>query len=118
MQAKVMIGPVLQEGRESIVTALPLYHVFALTVNCLLFVEMGGQNLLITNPRDIPGFVKELKHFPFTALTGVNTLFNALVNNEDFQELDFSNLKAAIGCLLYTSPSPRDGLLSRMPSSA
>ena len=97
MQAKVMIGPVLQEGRESIVTALPLYHVFALTVNCLLFVEMGGQNLLITNPRDIPNFVKELKHFPFTALTGVNTLFNALVNNEDFQELDFSRLKAAIG---------------------
>ncbi len=97
MQAKVMIGPVLQEGRESIVTALPLYHVFALTVNCLLFVEMGGQNLLITNPRDIPNFVKELKSFPFTALTGVNTLFNALVNNEDFQELDFSKLKAAIG---------------------
>ena len=96
MQAKVMIGPVLQEGRESIVTALPLYHVFALTVNCLLFVEMG-QNLLITNPRDIPNFVKELKSFPFTALTGVNTLFNALVNNEDFQELDFSKLKAAIG---------------------
>ena len=97
MQAKVMIGPVLQEGRESIVTALPLYHVFALTVNCLLFVEMGGQNLLITNPRDIPNFVKELKSFPFTALTGVNTLFNALVNNEDFQELDFGKLKAAIG---------------------
>ena len=97
MQAKMMIGPVLQEGRESIVTALPLYHVFALTVNCLLFVEMGGQNLLITNPRDIPNFVKELKSFPFTALTGVNTLFNALVNNEDFQELDFSKLKAAIG---------------------
>ncbi|WP_339387332.1 long-chain-fatty-acid--CoA ligase FadD [Vibrio caribbeanicus] len=97
MQAKMMIGPVLQEGRESIVTALPLYHVFALTVNCLLFVEMGGQNLLITNPRDIPNFVKELKSFPFTALTGVNTLFNALVNNEDFHELDFSKLKAAIG---------------------
>ncbi|NOI80486.1 long-chain-fatty-acid--CoA ligase FadD [Vibrio tubiashii] len=97
MQAKGMYGPVLQDGREVVVTALPLYHVFALTVNCLLFLELGGRNLLITNPRDIPGFVKELKSCPFTAITGVNTLFNALVNNEDFHELDFSNLKLAVG---------------------
>ena len=97
MQAKAMYGPVLIEGRESIVTALPLYHVFALTVNCLFFLELGGSNLLITNPRDIPGFVKELKKNRFTAITGVNTLFNALVNDEDFHELDFSQLKLAIG---------------------
>ncbi|MDW2458139.1 AMP-binding protein, partial [Vibrio sp. 1249-1] len=84
-------------GRELVVTALPLYHVFALTVNCLLFIEMGGRNLLITNPRDIPGFVKELQKYQFTAITGVNTLFNALVNNEDFHELDFSNLRLAVG---------------------
>lgn len=97
MQAKGAYGPVLTEGRELIVTALPLYHVFALTVNCLLFIEMGGRNLLITNPRDIPGFIKELQKYPFTAITGVNTLFNALVNNEDFHELDFSNLRLAVG---------------------
>ena len=97
MQAKGAYGPVLSEGRELVVTALPLYHVFALTVNCLLFIEMGGRNLLITNPRDIPGFIKELQKYPFTAITGVNTLFNALVNNEDFHELDFSNLKLSVG---------------------
>lgn len=97
LQAKGAYGPVLSPGRELVVTALPLYHVFALTVNCLLFVEMGGRNLLITNPRDIPGFVKELQKHPFTAITGVNTLFNALINNEDFHELDFSNLRLAVG---------------------
>ncbi|WP_353498044.1 long-chain-fatty-acid--CoA ligase FadD [Vibrio chaetopteri] len=97
MQAKGMYAPVLNEGRELVVTALPLYHVFALTVNCLLFVEMGGQNLLITNPRDIPGFIKELQKYPFTAITGVNTLFNALINNEDFHELDFRGLRLSVG---------------------
>ncbi|WP_407333214.1 long-chain-fatty-acid--CoA ligase FadD [Enterovibrio sp. 27052020O] len=96
-QAKAMYAPVLVEGRELVVTALPLYHVFALTVNCLLFIEMGGQNLLITNPRDIPAFVKELKQHPFTAITGVNTLFNAMLNNEDFHELDFSKLSLTVG---------------------
>ncbi|SEF78127.1 long-chain-fatty-acid--CoA ligase FadD [Vibrio hangzhouensis] len=97
MQAKGMYSPVLNEGRELVVTALPLYHVFALTVNCLLFIEMGGQNLLITNPRDIPGFIKELQKYPFTAITGVNTLFNALLNNEDFHELDFRGLRLSVG---------------------
>ncbi|AUI85665.1 long-chain-fatty-acid--CoA ligase [Vibrio azureus] len=97
MQAKGAYGPVLSPGRELVVTALPLYHVFALTVNCLLFLEMGGNNLLITNPRDIPGFIKELQKHAFTAITGVNTLFNALVNNEDFHELDFSHLRLAVG---------------------
>ncbi|MDG3087493.1 long-chain-fatty-acid--CoA ligase FadD [Vibrio hannami] len=97
LQAKAAYGPVLKEGRELVVTALPLYHVFALTVNCLLFIEVGGRNLLITNPRDIPGFIKELQKYPFTAITGVNTLFNALANNEDFHELNFSNLKLTIG---------------------
>jgi acyl-CoA synthetase (AMP-forming)/AMP-acid ligase II len=77
--------------------AMPLYHIFALTVNCLLFIELGGRNLMITNPRDIPGFIKELQKYPFTAITGVNTLFNALVNNEDFNELDFSRLSIAVG---------------------
>jgi long-chain acyl-CoA synthetase len=97
LQSQAVYKPVLNEGRETVVTALPLYHVFALTVNCLLFVNLGGRNLLITNPRDIPGFIKELQKYRFTAITGVNTLFNALANNEDFHELNFSNLKLAIG---------------------
>lgn len=97
MQARGMFAPMLDVGREMIVTALPLYHVFALTVNCLLLLEMGGQNLLITDPRDIKGFIKELKKYQFTALTGVNTLFNALVNDEDFHEVDMSNIKITVG---------------------
>lgn len=90
-------GPVLQLGKEKVVTALPLYHVFALTANGLLFFRLGAENLLITNPRDIPGFVRELKDANFSCITGVNTLFNALVNNDDFQQLDFSSLKLTIG---------------------
>ncbi|MGO2510047.1 MAG: long-chain-fatty-acid--CoA ligase FadD [Vibrio hibernica] len=97
LQAKAAYGTILHAGRETVVTALPLYHVFALTINCLLFLEMGGSNLMITNPRDIPTFVKELQKYSFTAITGVNTLFNALVNNEDFKELDFSKLHLSVG---------------------
>ncbi|WP_154715504.1 long-chain-fatty-acid--CoA ligase FadD [Pectobacterium fontis] len=96
-QCKGAYGAVLQEGNELVVTALPLYHIFALTANCLLFFELGGQNLLITNPRDIPAVVKELKQYPFTAITGVNTLFNALLNNKEFHELDFSTLRLSVG---------------------
>lgn len=97
LQAKAAYGTILHAGRETVVTALPVYHVFALTINCLLFLEMGGSNLMITNPRDIPNFVKELQKYSFTAITGVNTLFNALVNNEDFKELDFSKLHLSVG---------------------
>lgn len=97
LQADGAYSPALNDGCEFVVTALPLYHIFALTVNCLLFLHKGSQNLLITNPRDIPGFVAELKKYPFTALTGVNTLFNALVNSDDFSQLDFSRLKLSIG---------------------
>ncbi|NKF51575.1 long-chain-fatty-acid--CoA ligase FadD [Shewanella sp. WXL01] len=97
LQANGAYAPALQDGKELVVTALPLYHIFALTVNCLLFLHKGSQNLLITNPRDIPAFVADLKKYPFTALTGVNTLFNALVNDADFKALDFSKLKLSIG---------------------
>ena len=96
-QTKATYGSLLRDGKELVVTALPLYHIFALTVNCLLFIELGGQNLLITNPRDIPGFVKELSKYPFTAITGVNTLFNALLNDKHFQQLDFSTLRLSAG---------------------
>jgi long-chain acyl-CoA synthetase len=96
-QAKAAIKPMLEEGRELVVTALPLYHIFALTANCLTFITLGGTNLLITNPRDMPGFVKELAKYPFTAITGVNTLFNGLLNTEGFKNLDFSHLKLSLG---------------------
>lgn len=96
-QTKATYGKLLRDGKEFVVTALPLYHVFALTVNGLLFFELGGQNLLITNPRDIPGFVKTLAKYPFTAITGVNTLFNALLNDAQFNQLDFSTLRLSAG---------------------
>ncbi|WP_324682143.1 long-chain-fatty-acid--CoA ligase FadD [Bibersteinia trehalosi] len=98
MQAKWVAYPLTQARQNRLaVIALPLYHVFALSANCLLFIEIGVTGLLITNPRDIPGFVKELKKYPVMAITGVNTLFNALLNNEHFSEADFSNLKLSIG---------------------
>ncbi|WP_378952905.1 long-chain-fatty-acid--CoA ligase [Mesorhizobium sp. ANAO-SY3R2] len=79
------------------VCALPLYHIFALTVNALMGMQMGALNVLIPNPRDIPGFVKELKKFHFNIFPGLNTLFNALCNNEDFRKLDFSGLSLSLG---------------------
>ncbi|MPY24232.1 long-chain-fatty-acid--CoA ligase FadD [Shewanella psychropiezotolerans] len=97
LQANAAYSPMLNDGKEFVVTALPLYHIFALTVNCLLFMHKGANNLLITNPRDLPAFIGELKKHPYTAITGVNTLFNALVNSEEFRKLDFSNLKLSIG---------------------
>ncbi|WNC69901.1 long-chain-fatty-acid--CoA ligase FadD [Thalassotalea nanhaiensis] len=96
-QAKGVLKPVLVEGEEFVVTALPLYHIFALTANCLTFLTLGGTNLLITNPRDMPGFVKELTKYKFTVITGVNTLFNGLLNTPGFKNLDFSKLKVAMG---------------------
>ena len=95
-QATAWITPPVRETEELIVTALPLYHIFALTVS-LTFVRNGARNLLIVNPRDIPGFVAELGKYPFTVLTGVNTLFNALLNNKDFARLDFSGVKVTLG---------------------
>jgi len=87
----------LEEGREVVITALPLYHIFALTANGLVFMKIGGCNHLISNPRDMPGFVKELKSTRFTAVTGVNTLFNGLLNTPGFDEIDFSALKMTLG---------------------
>ncbi|WP_199608953.1 long-chain-fatty-acid--CoA ligase FadD [Flocculibacter collagenilyticus] len=96
-QVSAWLDSMLIKGEELVVTALPLYHIFALTANCLTFMKYGGTNLLITNPRDMPNFVKELEKYPFTALTGVNTLFNGLLNTPGFDELDFSNLKFSLG---------------------
>lgn len=96
-QAYQWIKDVVRVAEDVVITALPLYHIFALTANCLTFVRLGAKNILIPNPRDIPGFVKELKKHPFTIFTGVNTLFNALLNNEDFKKLDFSTLRVTLG---------------------
>ncbi|WP_114750542.1 AMP-binding protein [Pleomorphovibrio marinus] len=89
--------PKLKEYEETVITALPLYHIFALTVNCLAMLKIGAHNVLITNPRDMPAFCKELKKHPFSVFTGVNTLFNGLLNQEAFRSLDFSSLKIAVG---------------------
>jgi long-chain acyl-CoA synthetase len=86
-----------EEGEEFVVTALPLYHIFALTVNCFLMFSIGAHNLLITNPRDIPGFIKELKKVKMSVFTAVNTLFIGLMNNPEFANIDFSRLKYTIG---------------------
>jgi long-chain acyl-CoA synthetase len=83
--------------QEVIITAIPMYHIFALTVNGVLMFSVGAKSVLITNPRDMPGFVKELRKHKFTIITGVNTLFNGLLNNPDFDKLDFSHLKGAVG---------------------
>ncbi len=96
-QTAAWIGRNLEEGAETIVTALPLYHVFSLTANLLTFMKLGARNVLITNPRDIPGFVKELKKVPFTVITGVNTLFNALLNAPGIKDVNTGALKLAVG---------------------
>ncbi len=95
-QIRYWMLPKLKEGEEVVVCALPLYHIFAFTVNALAIAKYGGHNILITNPRDIPAFVKELKKHPITVFTGVNTLYNALLNNDEFKKLDFSTYKIAV----------------------
>ncbi len=96
-QAHAWVKPVLRPGLEFIITALPLYHIFALTANCLLFLMIGARNLLIVDPCDIPGFIKEWSKYPVTALSGVNTLFNALLNHPNFAKLDFSTMNVSLG---------------------
>ena len=92
-QITACTGVKLKYQEETMITALPLYHIYALTVNCFSMLEMGAKNVLITNPRDMKGFIKELKRHPFTVITGVNTLYNALLNHPDFGTIDFSHLK-------------------------
>ena len=96
-QANAWLMPGLKDEVPIIITALPLYHIFSLTVNCLLMMKSGGCNILITNPRDIAGFIKELGKHRYNMITGVNTLFNALLNHPDFTQLDFSALRVTGG---------------------
>jgi long-chain acyl-CoA synthetase len=97
LQARAWIRNSITEGKEIIITPLPLYHIFSLTANCFVFSSVGALNVLITNPKDILGFIKEMSKWKFTAITGVNTLFNALLNNAEFAKLDFSTLRLALG---------------------
>ncbi len=106
LQVKPMLLTKLREGEETVIAPLPLYHIYSFTMNCGIMLETGNHSILIPNPRDIPGFVKELKKWKFTAFLGLNTLFVALCNNEDFRNLDFSNLKiTAAGGMALTRPT-------------
>src|SRR5690606_16740208 len=89
--------PFFSRSLGVVITPLPLYHIYSLTANLFCFVELGGHDVLITDPRDIEGFVKELKRRPFSYMTGVNTLFNALLDAPGFDEIDFSSLQACLG---------------------
>ena len=97
IQVSSWMDIMLEERKEIVITALPLYHIFALVCNALVMCKYGARNILITNPRDMDGFVKELSNYKFSIITGVNTLFNGLLNNKNFNNLDFSELKVAFG---------------------
>ena len=97
MQVDGWIRNRVKAGEEVVLTALPLYHIFALTANCMLSIKIGARNVLIPDPRDLPKLVKTIEKVNMTVLTGVNTLFNALLNNEEFRKLDFSHLNIVLG---------------------
>jgi long-chain acyl-CoA synthetase len=97
LQAEAWITPIFRQKTATLITPIPLYHIFALTANCLLFLRLGWRNILIINPRDFPAVIKELKKYPFTYISGVNTLFNALLNQPGFDTVDFSQLKITLG---------------------
>jgi long-chain acyl-CoA synthetase len=105
LQSEAWFTKALSADNEVIITALPLYHIFSLTANCLLLTKIGGMNILITNPRDMLGFVKELKNNRFTGFTGVNTLFNGLLNTPGIEDVDFSHLKMSFGGGMAVQPS-------------
>jgi len=109
LQICAWMTPLLQPGKEVCITPLPMYHIFSLTVNCLAFMKYGTHNILITNPRDLPALIKDMKKHQFTVMTGVNTLFNGLLNNEEFRKLDFSKVKMSVAgaMALQTSVTKR-----------
>jgi len=108
IQVRPMLEGLIVDGEETIIAPLPLYHIYSFTLNCGIMLGAGAHNVLIPNPRDIPGFAKELKNHKFSAFMGLNTLFVALCNNEDFQDLDFSGLKlTASGGMALTSDTAK-----------
>ncbi len=96
-QIRSWMMPFLEEGKEIALSPLPMYHIFAFSVNCLALMSIGTHTVLVTNPRDLPSVIKEFGNHKISLMTGVNTLFNALVNHKDFQNADFSNLKITVG---------------------
>ena len=96
-QLNTWVGPIVVPGKESIITALPLYHIFSFTVNLMYFYSIGSNNILVTNPRDLKSFVNTLKKNKFTVITGVNTLFNLLLTSSSFKKINFSALKFTVG---------------------
>ena len=96
-QVSNWIEPHIKQGQEIIITALPLFHIFSFTVNCLTFLKLGSENVLIANPRDLDSFIKVLSKKKFTVITAVNTLFNLLLTSRKFRDLDFSNFKFSVG---------------------
>lgn len=97
VQNVAWIKPFMDVGNEIIITAIPLYHIFSLTANCLTFIAIGSKDILITNPKDLKGFIKQIKKIKFSTFTGVNTLFNALLNQPEFSKCDFSHMKLTLG---------------------
>lgn len=97
MQAYTWVREVVRDGKECVITALPLYHIFALTANCMLFIKLGARNVLIPDARDIPALIKTMNKEKMTGFTGVNTLFNALLNHPDFAKVNFSSLRLVLG---------------------
>lgn len=117
IQASTWVAPITKLNQEIIITALPLYHIFSLTANCLTFLMWGSTNILITNPREIDSFIAQIKNVKFTTMTGVNTLFNALLNHPDFAKVNFSKLKLTLsgGMALQKSVAERWQKLTGAP---
>jgi len=117
LQISEWMKPVFIEGKEVIITALPMYHIFSLTVNCLTLMKYGGENVLISNPRDIPAFIKTLRSTHFTVMTGVNTLFNALMNHPDFDKIDFSTCKLSVAGAMALQKAVSDRWVAKTKSA-
>jgi long-chain acyl-CoA synthetase len=96
LQCIAWVDGVLEEGKEIVITALPLYHIFSLMISCFVFIQLGGMSSLVTNPRDLASFIKQLRNIPFTVFIGVNTLFQGLLQHSKFQLLNFSSLKLSL----------------------
>ena len=105
LQIRSIMMPYLKEGKEVALSPLPLYHIFAFTVNCLALMGIGTRTILVTNARDIKSVIADIKNYPITLITGINTLFNALLNQPEFEKLDFSTLKITVGGGMAVQPA-------------
>lgn len=108
MQAKYFMGVGLAEGTEVVISPLPLYHIYSFTIHCMVVMVLGGHNILITDPRNLKGLIKEVAKYPFTVFIGLNTLFASLCNNADFKKLDFSRLKLSLSGGMALQPATNE----------